>query len=266
MPEIAELKLTSEFVAKHGNKTFVKIEKSPVSKVKTDLAEMTYQSFSLASLSRGKEMVIDFINHEDAEKKRMKVTLGMSGTWIYYDPSNLENEKYHKHTHLRITDENGFILGLYDIRRFAKWSWNDFDFRGRGPCPLSETEDFVHNLVKNWQTHKDFKKHRLAEIMMSQKWFSGVGNYLRAEILHRMDVNPFMTASELNIEEVKELCSLVIGCAVMAYKLGGGQLRDWKNPTGEDATSFKEWMKCYGKLESVTDKNGRTFWFDPKWK
>jgi hypothetical protein len=48
--------------------------------------------------------------------------------------------------------------------------------------------------------------------------------------------------------------------------LGGGQLKDWKNPDGEDPASFKEWMKCYGIMEKTVDGTGRAFWFDPKWK
>ena len=270
MPEIAEVKLTSEFVNKHGSKLFVKIEKSPVSKVKTDLSEMNFSQFNLRSSSRGKEMVITFIDagvpFQEATSKKLKVTLGMSGAWVYYDPKDERMEKYHKHTHLRITDEKGFVLGLYDVRRFAKWSWNDFDLKGRGPCPLEETLSFGDRLRENWKTHQDFKKHKLSEILMSQHWFNGVGNYLRAEILYRLDRNPFMKASDLSEEDLNNLIALTVGCAQIAYKLGGGQLKDWKNPEGTDATTFKEWIKCYGKLESCLDGTGRTFWFDKKWK
>ena len=268
MPEIAEVKLTSEFINSHNSIEFVKLEKSPVSKVKTDLSEMP-KKFIIRSKSRGKELTLDFIDSSvpflEATSKKMKVTLGMSGAWIYFDPKETSNEKYLKHTHLRLTDTKGWILGMFDIRRFAKWSWNDFD-KGRSPCPISEELAFADNLRDNWEKHKDFKKHKLSEILMSQKWFNGVGNYLRAEILYRLDRNPFMIASELNTEDLNNLIALTVGCAKTAYKLGGGQLKDWKNPTGEDPTSFRDWMKCYGQMDKITDDTGRTFWFNPKWK
>lgn len=270
MPEVAEVRLSSDFVKKHGNKKFVKIEKSPVSKVKTDLSQFSSDYFHVSSLSRGKEMVIDFadMNLEAGVAhscKRMKVTLGMSGCWMYYDPRDERFEKYHKHVHLRFIDEKGNILGLYDVRRFAKWSWGNFD-SNRGPCPLSQELEFGDNLRENWYTHKDFKKLKLSEIMMNQRWFNGVGNYLRAEILHRLDRNPFMTSSDLPLEDLNNLIALTVGCSKTAYSLGGGQLKDWKNPEGTDPTSFKEWIKCYNLLESCTDATGRTFWFDKKWK
>lgn len=268
MPEIAEVKLTSEFIDSYRDHEFVKLEKSKVSKVKTDLSGMP-ENFIVRSKSRGKELTIVFVDNtvpfQDATYRRMKVTLGMSGAWVYFDPTETANEKWLKHTHLKITDTKGWILGLYDVRRFAKWSWNDFDSR-RGPCPITEQLLFSDNLRANWKKHKDFKKHKLSEILMSQKWFNGVGNYLRAEILYRLNRNPFMIASELKEEDLNNLIALTTGCSEVAYKLGGGQLKDWKSPTGEDPSTFKEWMKCYGKLEKVTDGTGRTFWFDPKWK
>jgi endonuclease VIII-like 1 len=269
MPEIAEVKLTSEFINAYSNQEFVKLEKSEVSKIKTDLSEMTFKKFIICSKSRGKELTIDFIDSSvpflEATSKKMKVTLGMSGAWTYFDPKESANEKWLKHSHLKLTDEKGWILSLYDVRRFAKWSWNDFDSR-RGPCPLTEEVKFGTLISENIKTHKDFKKYKLCEILMSQKWFNGVGNYLRAEILYRLDKNPFMLASELTTEEIDTLISLTITCAKTAYKLGGGQLKDWKNPNGEDPSSFKEWMKCYGKMEKITDGTGRTFWFNKKWK
>lgn len=269
MPEAAEVKLTSEFVNKHSNKIYVKMEKSPVSKVKTDLSELGTNRFVIKSLSRGKEMIIDFgdMNVEPGvsyQAKRMKITLGMSGAWIYYDPNDPKTEKYHKHTHLRLIDEKGYILGLYDVRRFAKWSWGNFD-PNRSPCPFIEAKEFGDNLRENWYTHKDFKKHTLSEILMSQQWFNGVGNYLRAEILYRLDRNPFKKAFELSTEDLDKLIELTCSCVQQAYKLGGGQLKDWKNPNGEDPSSFKEWMKCYGILTKSVDRTGRTFWYDEKW-
>lgn len=262
MPELVEVKMTSEFVARHGSKNFVRMEKSPVSKVKTDLSGLP-SSFNLLSESRGKEMVIDVKN--DSFSKRMKVTLGMSGTWLYYDPSDEATQKYHRHTHLRVFDENGWILGLYDTRRFAKWSWRDFDLLGRSPCPFSDFDNFQQNVVDNYESHRDFERP-LSEVVMNQRWFNGVGNYLRAEILYRLDKNPFAVARSLDMESVKRLTLLVNDCVSTVYKLGGGQLKDWKSPTGENPASFREWVKCYGKLGSVLDSTGRTFWFDNKWK
>jgi endonuclease VIII-like 1 len=233
--------------------------------MKTDL-KVHYKTFTLDSISRGKEMILHIIGKNEMDQTgclTMKVTLGMSGAWVFYDPSDPKNEKYHKHAHLRFYTTDGKILGLYDVRRFAKWTWNDFDPR-RSPCIFRETEKFRERLIDNWFSHKDFKKNKLSEIMMNQSWFNGIGNYLRAEILYRFDKDPFTVANQITTKELEKLIEITINCVNQSYKLGGGQLKDWKNPDGEDPSSFNEWMKCYGKLEKTLDATGRTFWYDKK--
>jgi endonuclease VIII-like 1 len=265
MPEIAEVKLTSEFIDSYNNIEFVKLEKSEVSKVKTDLSLLTFDRFAINSKSRGKELTIDFFDTAEIQSPmKLKVTLGMSGAWVYFNPNNPQYAKYLKHCHLRLIDTKGWILGLYDIRRFAKWSWSDFN-SSRGPCPISQEQLFVDHIKNNWKSHNHFKNQKLSEILMNQKWFNGIGNYLRAEILYRLDINPFQPASQLTETQMDHLIQLTVSCCKTAYKLGGGQLKNWVNPNGEDPQSFSQWMKCYGKLDKTIDATGRTFWYNPKW-
>ena len=100
---------------------------------------------------------------------------------------------------------------------------------------------------------------------MNQKYFNGIGNYLRAEILFRLPyLNPFLSAREAIVEEPKilELCRDIPN---LAYVRGGGQIKDWDNPFGQTPGKF---MKCYGnpQMLKVKDKNARMFWYDPKWE
>ena len=47
----------------------------------------------------------------------------------------------------------------------------------------------MKNILDNIE-HRDFNKPT-HEVLMNQQWFNGIGNYLRAEILGKWDVNPF---------------------------------------------------------------------------
>jgi len=263
MPELAEVKLMSDFINKHTDKIFTKISKSDVSKVSTNL-NISYPKFKIRSKTRGKELLIEIHPLDPGEKTlyRLRVTLGMSGNWIYYKPGDTSLEKEIKHVHLYMEDEIGNRLGLSDVRRFAKWSWNNFN-TDRGHDPLSDYGNFTKTVIDNYKTNNDFKKP-LCEVLMNQKWFNGIGNYLRAEILDRANINPFQPASNLSLEKITDVLRLCNKCVSEAYILGGGQLKDWKNPDGTDPTSFNEWMKCYGKKESKVDSQGRRFWYDAK--
>lgn len=271
MPELAEVKIMADFINNVvGIDPFFEVlEKSEVSKVKTDLDVFNGGIFSISAESRGKELMLnlELIGGEvkDVLIKRLSCSMGMSGNWIYMRKDSTKLETALKHAHLRFISTRGNYLLLYDVRRFAKWKWADTWNKGRGKCPLTEYNDFYLDIKTNIFKHKDFNKP-LCEILMNQKWFNGIGNYLRAEILYRLDVNPFQPANQLTNQDVELLCTISHLCVRDAYQLGGGQLKDWYNPNGINGNTFKEWVKCYGKLSSIIDKTGRKFWYDPKWE
>jgi endonuclease VIII-like 1 len=96
---------------------------------------------------------------------------------------------------------------------------------------------------------------------MDQRYFNGIGNYLRAEILYRANQDPFEEARTAltNNPEILRLCSTI---PFEAYLIGGGQLKDWSNPFDVPPDGFNSWIKCYGRSDrSIVDKNGRTFWY-----
>ena len=101
---------------------------------------------------------------------------------------------------------------------------------------------------------------------MNQQWFNGIGNYLRAEILGKWDVNPFQPMRNIiNTPFLDHLIEQVH----WSYRLGGGQLYTWMNEN-ESAIDFNitwdDWMQYYGRREKIKDKQKRTFWFDKKWE
>jgi len=271
MPELAEIKIMADFINNvvSTDTFFESMEKSELSKVKTEDDPFKGGVFTMHAKSRGKELLIHMElvggDLDGTVTKNLLMTMGMSGSWIYMRKNSPNLEKALKHGHLRFRTTTGNWLLMYDVRRFAKWKWSKGWGNGRGPCPLDEFNEFQYNILNNLRTTKKFNKP-LCEILMDQSYFNGVGNYLRAEILYRLDVNPFQPLSNLSLNMVHELLTLVHKCVAEAYILGGGQLRDWKNPIGVDAANFDEWVKCYGKLASKIDKNGRRFWYDPKWE
>jgi endonuclease VIII-like 1 len=271
MPELAEVRLMGDFInyVVSQEPFFELIEKSEVSKVKTDLDAYGEGVFTMGALCRGKELIIhtELVGGDinGTVTKNLLCNMGMSGNWIFMRKDSPKLEQAFKHGHLRFRSTRGNWLILYDPRRFAKWRWVDDFTAGRGPCPLTEYDNFEKKLSDSWHTHKDFNTP-LNELLMSQKWFNGVGNYLRAEIIDRLDVNPFQSANKLESQQVSDLLLITNRCVRDAYQLGGGQLKDWFNPEGTPSKNFDEWMQCYGKKSSIKDKTGRMFWFDEKWK
>lgn len=263
MPELAEVKIMSEYINQVSEgKKFVNVRKSDVSKVKTDLKGTWSLGFYIHSQSRGKELKIDICWKPECFKthlggdRTLLCNMGMSGNWSF-----TETDKTPKHAHLMFDTEDGWTLSLVDVRRFARWKWTEGWSNNRGPDPLEDWAAFVGKIIENIDS-KQFKKP-MYEVLMDQEYFNGIGNYLRAEILYRIDVNPFLPAKEYLIKAP----SLFYHCHNVpreAYTIGGGQLKEWTNPFKEDKKTFAEWLKCYGKkgMSNIIDKKGRKFWYN----
>ena len=67
--------------------------------------------------------------------------------------------------------------------RFGRWELTDEWSKNRGPDPMFEYKEFRSNILDSLED-KIFDKP-LCEVMHNQKYFNGIGNYLRAEIIFR---------------------------------------------------------------------------------
>jgi endonuclease VIII-like 1 len=270
MPEISEVRIMSEFINRVAGEVdhFCAISKNPEHKSKTDLS-VPFSEFQIKADSRGKELRLKFISLdldlEESETKIMTFTMGMSGNWNYSkDISSMP-----KHTHLRIVDSNHGILGLHDVRRFARWDWRGWNPE-RGPDPDTEFDAFVDNICENIQKDRIFNKP-IYEVLMNQKYFNGIGNYLRAEILGRIDSDPKFSAREYILLNGPEFFAILSKVVKESYILGGGQFKDWYNQADlekKKSKEFQEWMGFYLQKErciAIKDSSKRTFWMDKKW-
>jgi len=265
MPELAELRLTADYInqcsqSEQGPRIqYTKIEKNPAHKGTHCITpESPSDYFSLSAKSRGKELIL-YIK-EGNKTTLLRMSMGMSG---HFKLTNTGQES--KHAHLKFHRNDGTTLSFVDVRRFGKWKAGETWSTNRGPDPTTEADEFKYNVLKNLD--KKVFDQPIHLILMNQKYFNGIGNYLRAEILYRLpNVDPFMEAREVidNCPKVLELCTTI---PRKAYSLGGGQLKDWENPWQSDKEKFERFIKCYNNknMGHVMDKNGRRFWFNPKW-
>lgn len=261
MPELAELTLTAEWVNQRASgQVFEAIWKNPLHKGQE--VATPFSSFTISCRSRGKELMLTLTGVDSLHAVKLLMTMGMAGHFKWLQPSAVE-----KHAHLVFKCGSG-QLAFVDVRRFGKWKLVEGWSPNRGPDPIQEFQAFVDNIKTNLHM-KDFDKP-ICEVLMNQKWFNGIGNYLRAEILYRAAVNPFMSA-RLALTSQTAIYDLCQSVAMTAYLLGGGQLKDWQNPFGKSSNNeltWTEFMQCYGNraMHTWLDRGGRRLWYDPKWQ
>ncbi|XP_067291879.1 endonuclease 8-like 1 [Pseudorasbora parva] len=295
MPEGPELHLASLFVNRmcEGLVFTGAVEKSEVNK--NPEVPFCCDAYCIKAQSRGKEVRLTLapIKNDDDSKRKvgnqqpMDVVFrfGMSGFFRFTSVDELP-----KHAHLRFyTNETPCrVLSFEDTRRFGSWHPNGTWQKDRGPCVMFEYESFRENVLSNL-SDKAFDKP-ICEALLNQKYFNGIGNYLRAEILFRLQIPPFAKArtvlegielkdkdkkkikKEITVLETTDtagkkgvkvenpdLLSLCHAVPLEVVKLGENGYK----PAKGEYSVLQAWMQCYSVdgMNSLSDHNGRTIWF-----
>lgn len=265
MPELAEIKIMAEFLNSYSDKILYLTPRSPVGFANFD--SLYGLPFKISADSRGKELKLDinvdykgkFKNFFDSPAPSYYFMMGMTGNWMLAPKTD-------KVPHTRLSfdiDGEDNKLVLTDVRKFVKIRIDTQWSSKRGPCPVNEYDEFKAH-VKNNLTK--FKKDTIAELLLNQKYFNGIGNYLRAEILYKANIIPWANAYDV-LNDTKSFNKIIKLCKDMpmeVYNLGGGQIKNWKNPYQKDPQLFADWQQVYRKGKSYEDKKGRTVWYDPK--
>ncbi|NWZ58048.1 NEIL1 Endonuclease, partial [Haliaeetus albicilla] len=238
------------------------------------------EAYRISATSRGKELRLTLAPLGPGQPQDLVFRFGMSGSFRLCPAAQLP-----RHAHLRFLSRESppRALCFVDARRFGSWRLGDAWQQGRGPCVLSEYQAFRENVLKNLDD-KAFDKP-ICEALLNQKFFNGIGNYLRAEILYRLKIPPFEKARTV-LEALKdqeqarrkknpsltlskklklmrenpdllELCHTVPMEVITAEK----QLLDPDH--SDNYAAFKNWLQCYlvPGMSSLRDRNGRTVWF-----
>lgn len=113
-----------------------------------------------------------------------------------------------------------------------------------GPDLLSDdiTFDQYYAKIKN----KRLSNKKIGSFLMDQKYFSGIGNYLRAEILYATKISPHRLLSQLCDDEIRLLLETSKEIIRSAYDSHGFTLATYWDPHGRKG-NFS--VKIYGKSE-----------------
>ena len=260
MPELPECRIMSDFINdKSKNVKFTKSFHVEKGNVPTEF--ISENKFVLSSESNGKGIKLKIYDRVGNERI-IHVFMGMSGNWKYVPTSEWSDTKF---TRLRFDDDTGNSLLLYGGYMGPKYSV-DKPFTGtkRGVDPTKEFDSFKKNIFDNLNK-KAFDKP-ICEVLLNQEYFNGIGAYLTAEIVGRLEINPFRNLKSFSTDELNKLFDMILKCCEESYKFGGGELRDWNNPFGH--SRIDEWIKFYNKKDiCIKQKFGtRNIWIQNKWK
>jgi len=259
MPEAAEVRVIAEYLNKEWSNRLIAglgwDEKSKFAKPKRGIKGLELVKVPcrvVGVFSRGKLIIIECINAAN-ETIYMVSQLGMEGKWIHTKGSHSNFRVYfgdlsEDKTKYEVTDRWYYD----DSRHFGHFNvYSDMGIPGKdhGPCLLTTalvnsgtidpaelrpyqllaTLDLFKTKIKNKRMNQN---KQLCIFIMEQKYVSGIGNYLRAEILYRCKMHPRKTVGSFTDEQISNLYDAILEQMLIAYGARGLTIKSYWDPEG----------------------------------
>ena len=257
MPELPEVEVVKRSLQNLINKSAIKSIRinDPNLRYKINQEEVSkIIGKKILKIKRRSKFLIFIFN----KKKIMIVHLGMTGKLILVNKRNikkktsfyykLDEKNENKHNHIIFYFKNSTKLIYNDVRKFGFIKFdnienikNNFHLKNLGPEPLEKYFDFKY-FKKNIKN----RKKNIKNILMDQKFVSGLGNIYANEILFFSKIKPQKKVEKLNDSEIKSLVIFTKKILKNAILKGGSSIKNFES--GERKIGlFQENFKVYGK-------------------
>ncbi len=188
----------------------------------------------------------------------MLVHLGMTGKFFFINKKNtkykmsfyydLNEDKDKKHDRVIFNLSGNQKLVYNDIRKFGfikllkKEDLNqNLHLRNLGPEPLSKKFNF-----KYFKKYVHGRKRNVKEILMDQKFVSGLGNIYVNEILFFSHIKPLRNIQNISDNEIKKIINFTKKILSQAIHFGGSSIKNFSSGNGKKG-SFQQHFGVYGK-------------------
>ena len=230
-------------------------------KINVKLMKKMIKSKILSITRRSKYLLINLDNDHT-----IMVHLGMTGKFIIVDDNKNEHKTsfYYNltdtksaHNHLKFKFNKKIILIYNDVRRFGFikiFKTKDIPFSPHiinlGPEPLSKDFNFDY-FKKNINKRELFLK----DLLMNQKFVSGLGNIYVNEAIFLSKLNPKIIVKNISNKKIFILVSNIKKVLAKAIKQGGSSIKNFNNAEGEKG-NFQQHFNVYGRQgKSCTRSN-----------
>ena len=197
----------------------------------------------------------------------MLVHLGMTGKFFFINSNdkkfktsfyyNIDETKDNKHNRLIFLLSKRQKLIYNDVRKFGfikildkRLLKHNLHLKNLGPEPLGNSFDFKY--FKNYLINRN---RTIKDILMDQKFVSGLGNIYVNEVLFLSKVKPTKKTYLIKNSEINKIIKNTKKTLKKAISLGGSSLKDFSSSDGKKG-EFQQYFYVYGrKGENCLNKN-----------
>ena len=265
MPELPEVEVVKKSLINKMENLIVKAIKIKDGRLRYKINRQKIKNIvglRFKKISRRSKYLLFFFNKNIV----MLVHFGMTGkfffinnkktkykTSFYYDLNENKDKKYDR---LIFDLSNNQKLIYNDVRKFGfikifkRENLNKIShIKDLGPEPLSIKFNFSYfkkNILNRNRTIKD--------ILMDQKFVSGLGNIYVNEILFYSGISPIKKVNNLSNIEIKKIVRFTKKVISKAIILGGSSIKNFSSSSGKRG-SFQQYFNVYGKKGEKCSNN-----------
>ncbi len=257
MPELPEVEVVKRSLINKTQNLIVKAVKINDGRLRYKIDRNKIKKIiglRLKKISRRSKYLLFFFNKDIV----MLVHLGMTGKFFFIDRKrtkyktsfyyNINKDKDKKHDRIIFNLSNNQKLIYNDVRKFGFIKFikranvdTNSHLKPLGPEPLStkfNLEYFKNYIIGKERTIKD--------LLMDQKFISGLGNIYVNEILFFSGVRPAKKINKLKDFEIRKIVKFSKKIISKAIILGGSSIKDFSSSSGKKG-SFQQHFSVYGK-------------------
>ena len=257
MPELPEVEVVKRSLISKTQNLIVKAVKINDGRLRYEIDRKKIKKIiglKFKKISRRSKYLLFFFNRDIV----MLVHLGMTGkfffvnrkrkkykTSFYYDVNEEKDKKYDR---VIFDLSNNQKLIYNDIRKFGFIKFikhidleQNIHLKHLGPDALSTNFN-----IKYFKNYIIGKKRTIKDILMDQKFISGLGNIYVNEILFFSSVIPMKKVKKLSNVEIQNIIKYSKKIISKAIVLGGSSIKDFSSSSGKKG-SFQQHFSVYGK-------------------
>ncbi len=270
MPELPEVEVVKRSLINKTQNLIVKTIKIKDGRLRYKVDRKKIKKIiglKLKKITRRSKYLLFFFNKDII----MLVHLGMTGkfffinnrktkykTSFYYD---INEDKDKKHDRLIFNLSNNQKLIYNDVRKFGFIKFFRSDdlkkishIKDLGPEPLSSKFNNIY--FKNYISKRN---RAIKDMLMDQKFVSGIGNIYANEILFCSGVKPIKKVDNLSNDEINKIIKFTKKIISKAIILGGSSIKDFSSSSGKKG-SFQQYFSVYGKKgQNCPNKNCNSY-------
>ena len=257
MPELPEVEVVKRSLTRKVQNLIIQKVNIKDSKLRYHIDKNKFRKITglrIKKIERKSKFLLFFLNKNFI----MMVHLGMTGKFFFVDRKNtklktsfyynIDYKKEQKYDRVEFILNKNQKLIYNDVRKFGfikllrnKKYKNNFHLKHLGPEPLKNTFNYTYfkNYIKG-------RSRVIKDILMDQKFVSGLGNIYANEILFLSKVKPSRKVKNLKEFELKKIINFTKEVLKNAIELGGSSIKDFSSSNGKKG-SFQQYFNVYGK-------------------